>query len=184
MRPQAAAEGAEGEPRLSKRGQRREANRAEGKQRKRERKAEGRRAEITLALAAARSLTCGCPACPGYAALPLVAAPAGLLEALQPLVVRPPRYDEKYLPQEASLIAKVWALARGPEGALVLEVGGGNGNLALFLALLGFQVICLDRDDLREELRAELRAPADVRPRLRRWTLDIGDLSTEQLRPV
>lgn len=133
-----------------------------------------------------------------YAELPQAFGPAEGIEILAAMIDRPPKYQEKYLAQELSLLAKVWALAKGalPEGAMegvdpdapmeqsppggrvaIVDIGAGNGCLALLAAILldGYAVL-IDHTLPPKELRVEDKVPEPYRSRVLRINGDVADL--------
>ncbi|CAE7319982.1 unnamed protein product, partial [Symbiodinium microadriaticum] len=136
---------------------------------------------------AAAVLRTDCP----YGALPEVFAPAEGLAILSAMIDRPPKYQEKYLGQEWSILTKVWALAGSPTGdegkdIAVVDIGAGNGSLALLAALLlGGHAVLVDHTLPPEPLRVEGRLPASYQQRVLRVTGDVGDLDAQEaLEPV
>lgn len=105
---------------------------------------------------------------------------------LESIVLRNPKYNAKFLPQEYSLLHKIWAvLGEDTAGAGVVDIGAGNANCAVFAAaLLGLTVICVERESPREELRAELLLPPEFQRRVIRVESDIEDFTTETLRDL
>ncbi|CAE8730741.1 unnamed protein product, partial [Polarella glacialis] len=138
--------------------------------------------EVESALAAAEAaLQTPCP----YRSLPEVCGPCGGVEVLASMVDRPPKYQEKYLAQELSLLAKVWALAGGKddpsrhdEGRLaVIDIGAGNGCLALLAAvLLDAHAVMIDHTLPPEPLRVEDKVPEPWKSLVLRVTGDVADL--------
>lgn len=123
---------------------------------------------------------------------------------LRDMIDRPPKYQEKYLAQEASLLFKIWALAThqdhdsnndlGTDTAVapgggktgVIDIGAGNGCLALLAAILldGFAVL-IDHTLPPEELRVELKVPECYRNRILRITGDVRDIDIDaELEPL
>ncbi|CAK9116620.1 unnamed protein product [Durusdinium trenchii] len=101
-------------------------------------------------------------------------------------VVRPEKYNAKFLPQEYSLLHKIWTLL-GPDSssAGVLDIGAGNANCAvLAAALLGLTVICVERESPRIELRAEELLPPSLRAKVRRLEMDIAELDVATLKAL
>ena len=102
------------------------------------------------------------------------------------MIDRPPKYQEKYLGQEWSILTKVWALAGSPsqtEGKdlAVVDIGAGNGSLALLAALLlGGHAVLVDHTLPPEPLRVEGRLPAAFQHRVLRVTGDVGDLDAQE----
>ena len=147
--------------------------------------------------------------CSTYASLPLVHGPCtdhkedhskGLeegrngysathdgLRVLGSCLLRPPRYNAKFLPQEYSLLHKVWSLFRG-EGMSncgVLDIGAGNANCAVLIAaLLGLTVICVERESPRKELRAEEQLPEALKRKVIRIEKDIEDFDIATLQSL
>lgn len=127
-----------------------------------------------------------------YRELPESFGPGEGVPVLGNMIDRPPKYQEKYLAQELSLLAKVWALAGGDdasgaglagaapptEGALaVVDIGAGNGCLALLTALvLGGYAVLIDHTLPPEELRVEAKVPEPYRSRVLRVTGDVKDV--------
>mmetsp|Transcript_66861 Transcript_66861/g.160055 ORF Transcript_66861/g.160055 Transcript_66861/m.160055 type:complete len:469 (+) Transcript_66861:27-1433(+) len=121
----------------------------------------------------------------GYADLPQAFGPNASVgtEVLGTAVRRPDKYSAKFLPQEYSLIHKVWTLLDGCfEDAGVIDVGAGNACCAVLLAsLFGVTVICVERESPRVELRAEMQMPVEHRQRVIRLESDVEDFGNEQL---
>ena len=87
--------------------------------------------------------------------------------------------------------SKVWALAGSPDGQegkdiAVVDIGAGNGSLAMLAALLlGGHAVLVDHTLPPEPLRVEGRLPAEYRHRILRVTGDVGDLDAQEaLEPV
>mmetsp|Transcript_76577 Transcript_76577/g.175565 ORF Transcript_76577/g.175565 Transcript_76577/m.175565 type:complete len:334 (-) Transcript_76577:288-1289(-) len=108
--------------------------------------------------------TCGC-------------GPGSLRQILQ----RPQLYDDKYHAQEWSLLHKIYVLLGGDmTSAGVIDIGAGNGSLALLVsALFGIPTTMVDRRCPRKELRAELFVPESLGQLLQRVTCDCADLDTD-----
>ncbi|CAK9106935.1 unnamed protein product [Durusdinium trenchii] len=127
--------------------------------------------------------------CP-YRRLPQIFAPQEGLEILSSMIDRPPKYQEKYLAQEWSILAKVWALAPnlGPRsgGLAVVDIGAGNGSLALLAGLLlGGHAVLIDHTLPPEPMRVEARLPEQYRDRILRVTGDVGDLdASREIEPI
>lgn len=127
-----------------------------------------------------------------YAQIPLAYGPLyeDGIAALESTVIRPPKYNAKFLPQEYSLLHKVWTLLESGAGgagggAGIVDIGAGNANCAVFAAaLLGITVICVERESPREELRAELLMPAELQKLVVRVESDIEDFTSAALRKV
>eukprot|EP00913_Durusdinium_trenchii_P000295 g269.t1 len=143
--------------------------------------------EVEEALtAAAAALQVECP----YRRLPQIFAPQEGLEILSSMIDRPPKYQEKYLAQEWSILAKVWALAPnlGPRsgGLAVVDIGAGNGSLALLAGLLlGGHAVLIDHTLPPEPMRVEARLPEQYRDRILRVTGDVGDLdASREIEPI
>lgn len=123
-----------------------------------------------------------------YRELPVAHGPSPSqgLAALGAALVRPHKYSEKFLPQEYSLLHKVWCLLEGDDReAGILDIGAGNANCAtLAAALLGLTVICVERESPREELRAEMQLPPRLRHRVVRVESDIADFGPDALRSL
>jgi len=124
----------------------------------------------------------------GYRSLPLAFGPQldEGMAAVGSVLVRPEKYGAKFLPQEYSLLHKLWAVLGGDcAGAGVLDIGAGNANCAVLAAmLLGLTVICVERESPREELRAEMQLPPHLRSRIIRLEADIEDFGRAQLQEV
>ncbi|CAE7805706.1 unnamed protein product [Symbiodinium necroappetens] len=120
-----------------------------------------------------------------YQELPLVhgPCPAEGLRLLGSCLLRPQRYNAKFLPQEYSLLHKVWSLVGGDTKRCgVLDIGAGNANCAvLAAALLGLTVICVERESPRKELRAEEQLPTALKGKVIRIEADIADFDTAAL---
>jgi hypothetical protein len=72
-----------------------------------------------------------------YHSLPLAYGPSPTegMALLDSILVRPPKYTAKFLPQEYSLLHKLWCLLRGDcARAGVVDVGAGNANCAVLAA--------------------------------------------------
>lgn len=102
---------------------------------------------------------------------------------LRTAMLRPQKYEAKYLPQEYSLLYKVWTMCGADADHVgVIDVGAGNANLAVLAsALLGFTVFCVERDSPRVELRAESRLTEKLRKKVVRIERDIVDFGPEDL---
>mmetsp|Transcript_18339 Transcript_18339/g.42828 ORF Transcript_18339/g.42828 Transcript_18339/m.42828 type:complete len:479 (+) Transcript_18339:94-1530(+) len=98
-------------------------------------------------------------------------------------VRRPDRYNEKFLPQEYSLIHKVWTLFEGDcKDAGVVDVGAGNACCAVLLAVLfGLTVFCVERESPRSELRAETYLPEAYQRLVIRIESDVEDFGIREL---
>lgn len=134
-------------------------------------------------LQAASTLEVSCP----YQKLPQVFAPSKGLEILSGMIDRPPKYQEKYLEQEWSILAKVWALAQGSgKGLAVVDIGAGNGSLALLAALLlESHALLIDHTLPPEPMQVEGRLPLEYRDRILRVTGDVGDLdASREIEPL
>ncbi|CAJ1389195.1 unnamed protein product [Effrenium voratum] len=126
-----------------------------------------------------------------YRGMPQVFAPPEGLDILLTMIDRPPKYQEKYLSQEWSLISKVWALAGEPNldnrrGLAVVDIGAGNGSLALLAALLlDGHAVLIDHTLPPEPLRVEERLPEIYKRRVLRITGDVGELdASRQIEPL
>jgi len=99
------------------------------------------RAEAALSVVASLLRGDGVP----YRALPRAFHSQGL-DVLATMVHRSSKYQDKFLPQELSLLGKVWAIAGGDGADLaVVDIGAGNGCLALIASLaLDAQAILVD----------------------------------------
>lgn len=100
--------------------------------------------------------------------------------------MRQPKYNAKFMPQEYSLLHKVWELlGRDCSQAGVLDIGAGNANCAVLAAsLLNLTVICVERESPRPELRAEAKLPAALRRRVIRLEMDVADFDASALQEV
>ena len=122
-----------------------------------------------------------------YRTLPAVFAPPLGLDILSTMIDRPPKYQEKYLEQEWSILAKVWALAPNVgKGLAVVDIGAGNGSLALLAALLlGGHAMLIDHTLPPEPMQVEGRLPEEYRARVLRVTGDVGDLdASREIEPL
>ncbi|CAL1148672.1 unnamed protein product [Cladocopium goreaui] len=122
-----------------------------------------------------------------YRKLPQIFAPREGLEVLSSMIDRPPKYQEKYLEQEWSILCKVWALAPScGKGLAVVDIGAGNGSLALLAALLlGGHAVLIDHTLPPEPMRVEGRLPEEYRQRVLRVTGDVGDLdASREIEPL
>ncbi|CAE8629944.1 unnamed protein product [Polarella glacialis] len=123
-----------------------------------------------------------------YRELPLAhgPSPAEGLAILGSSLLRPEKYGAKFLPQEYSLLHKIWVLLKGDvTGAGVLDIGAGNANCAVLAAsILGLTVVCVERESPRVELRAEEQLPPGLRRRVIRVESDIEDFDTRALAEV
>jgi len=145
--------------------------------------------ESTLAVAE-QALTCES----SYRSLPEAFGPQEGLEVLASMMDRAPKYQEKFLPQELSLLTKLWALAvpaeteENPPGneTAVVDIGAGNGVLAFLAALtLGGFAILIDRALPPEVLRIEEKLPDNYRKRILRITADVASIDfVHDLEPV
>ncbi|CAJ1364061.1 unnamed protein product [Effrenium voratum] len=120
-----------------------------------------------------------------YRTLPLAhgPCPAEGLALLGGALLRPEKYNAKFLPQEYSLLHKLWSVFRGNlSNAGVLDIGAGNANCAvLAAAVLGLMVICVERESPRVELRAEELLPESLKQRVIRVESDIADFDLSAL---
>jgi len=122
-----------------------------------------------------------------YAELPTAWGPVEAIEILGSMVERPPKYQEKYLGQELSLLSKVHALVSGASenkasGALaIVDIGAGNGCLALLAALiLDGVAVLIDHTKPPLELCVEEKVPERYRNRILRITGDVADLDVDR----
>jgi len=108
------------------------------------------------------------------------------LATLGSAILRPPKYTAKFLPQEYSLLHKLWVLLSGDTShAGVVDIGAGNANCAVLAAsLFGVTVICVERESPRVELRAEAQLPARLQQRVIRLESDIEDFDAAALQKV
>jgi len=117
-----------------------------------------------------------------YRSLTMTCSLPESVEVLGSMVVRSPKYQEKHLIQEMSLLAKVWAFARAADegcadGLAVVDVGAYAGHLALMAAiLLGAHVVLVDRRLPPKEFRVEENVPEPYRGRIVRIIADIAEL--------
>eukprot|EP00445_Apocalathium_hangoei_P033819 CAMPEP_0203953094 /NCGR_PEP_ID=MMETSP0359-20131031/86548_1 /ASSEMBLY_ACC=CAM_ASM_000338 /TAXON_ID=268821 /ORGANISM="Scrippsiella Hangoei, Strain SHTV-5" /LENGTH=480 /DNA_ID=CAMNT_0050886285 /DNA_START=33 /DNA_END=1475 /DNA_ORIENTATION=- len=129
-----------------------------------------------------------------YRDLPQAFGPAEGCDVVAEMIERPPKYQEKYVAQEVSLLAKVWALAGGPASCkanampdlAVIDIGAGNGCLALLAAvLLGAHAVLIDHTLPPQELRVEEKVPESYRSRILRINGDVADLDgTRDIEPL
>merc|ERR1719454_1851779 len=109
------------------------------------------------------------------------------LHVLGSMIDRPKKYQEKMLGQELSILAKLWAIAgsaqaediQGPlaHDLAVVDIGAGNGCLALLAALvLGGFAVLVDHTLPPPELRVEDKVPEQYRARIVRITADVATL--------
>jgi hypothetical protein len=133
-----------------------------------------------------------------YRSLPEAFGPQHGLEVLGSLIDRPPKYQEKMLGQELSLIAKLWAIAvSSTSGATegkpaltsdiaIIDIGAGNGCLAFLAALiLGGHAVLIDHTLPPATLRVEEKLPEQYAGRIIRITADIASLDASiNLEPV
>jgi len=88
---------------------------------------------------------------------------------------RPPKYAEKYIGQEASLIQKLYQMGVGP-GDCVIDLGCCNGQLPLLTTyIFGSSAIGVDMETPREELCAENYVPDGIEQRFHRIEKNIQD---------
>lgn len=121
-----------------------------------------------------------------YRSLPNVFGPSEAISALSNIIDRNKKFDEKNLPQEMSLVTKLWALAKGAghfdsgsakRRLAVVDIGAGNGCLALLAAIvLDAYAVLIDHTLPHEELRVECKVPEPYRSRILRINGDVGDL--------
>eukprot|EP01062_Namystynia_karyoxenos_P059703 TRINITY_DN5111_c2_g1_i5.p1 TRINITY_DN5111_c2_g1~~TRINITY_DN5111_c2_g1_i5.p1 ORF type:complete len:473 (+),score=150.09 TRINITY_DN5111_c2_g1_i5:57-1421(+) len=95
------------------------------------------------------------------------------------------KYQAKMAPQEYSLLHKLWRVCGGDlAGVAVIDIGGGNGCLAVLCALLlGVVSLIIDRDPPPDALRAELSIPegAAARGRVLRMDADVAEVCPSAL---
>jgi len=122
-----------------------------------------------------------------YAGLPTALGPVEAIEILGAMVERAPKYQEKYLGQEVSLLYKVHALVSGAgasrtNGTLaIVDIGAGNGCLAFLAALiLDAVAVLIDHTLPPQELRVEEKVPERYRSRVFRITGDVADLDVDR----
>lgn len=108
------------------------------------------------------------------------------IPTMQDALVRFPKYNAKFLPQEYSLLHKAWELFGGASDAGgIIDIGAGNANCAVLAAsLLGLTVICVERESPPAEFRCEAHMPASLCGRVVRVESDIADLGFAALRDV
>jgi hypothetical protein len=139
----------------------------------------GRREKLAKRLLRTFNVQCG------YQSLPLAFGPSPTqgLAVLGSAIVRPPKYTAKFLPQEYSLLHKLWSLLDGNcRGAGVIDIGAGNANCAVLAALLlGLTVVCVERESPRIELRAEAQLPVHLQGRIIRLESDVEDFDDAAL---
>ena len=128
-------------------------------------------------LEAERRLQVACP----YRQLP-EAIPEDAAFELQEMIVRPPKYHAKYLLQEWSILGKLFGLAEKGRDLCVVDIGAGNGSLALLAALLlDSHALLIDHTLPPEPMRVENRLPLELKQRLLRLTGDVGLLKQEEM---
>lgn len=87
-------------------------------------------------------------------------------EIVHSFMDRPAKYHEKYASQEVSLLFQIFRLNMDRKADLVIDVGAGNANLSLFIQLVfDVDVICVEMDSPRLELRAEEYLPEKLKAR-------------------
>lgn len=75
---------------------------------------------------------------------------------------RAAKYNEKYAPQELSLLYQLYRLG-GPKCDLVIDIGAGNANLSCLIALaFDVPVVCVEMESPRPELRGEAWLPPQL----------------------
>jgi len=105
---------------------------------------------------------------------------------------RPKLYEAKMLPQELSLVHKMFLLlgrqpsidADKPLGSrtAVLDLGAGNGCLSLFaMLILNAGAVMIDRAAPDNRLQTELMIPATLSRRMVRFVSDVGDVDVGKL---
>jgi len=96
-------------------------------------------------------------------------------EQVENILDRPPKYQEKYIQQEASLLQKLYQIGVG-SGDCIIDLGCGNGTLALVSSyIFGSSAIGVDMETPREELCAESYIPEGVSNRFRRIERNLRD---------
>lgn len=110
-------------------------------------------------------------------------SPSTALPALEALILRPPRFQEKHLPQEYSLLHKLWMVFGGnTENSAVIDIGAGNGCLALLTSVvLGSYAVCIDCASPPPEMRAEKALPASMKDQVVRIEANIGDVDLQEI---
>jgi len=113
---------------------------------------------------------------------------AAACDLLGACVQRPPLYEQKMLPQELSLIHKLFTIVGGRHASsgggevAIVDLGAGNGNLGLLCSLvLDCPVVLIDRVQPHAELQAENYAPPAAASRMLRFVSDVGMVDTEAL---
>jgi len=123
-----------------------------------------------------------------YRSLPMAHGPAPSqgVQLLRDALIRPAKYNEKFLPQEYSLLHKAWVLlGRDCSNAGILDIGAGNACCAVLAAtLLGLTVICVERESPRIELRAEAQLPPKLQNRVIRLESDVADFGLSALKQI
>lgn len=122
-----------------------------------------------------------------YRSLPDAFGPTEATSLLSSTIHRHEKFNDKNLPQEMSLVTKLWALARGAAksnpaqssgGLAVIDFGAGGGDLAFLAALvLDAHAVLIDRHLPVEHVRVENRVPEPYRSKVLRVSGDIRDLS-------
>lgn len=117
-----------------------------------------------------------------YRQLPQAVPDSAALELLEEMIVRPPKYHAKYLAQEWSLLAKLFGLAEKGRDLAVVDIGAGNGSLALLAALLlDSHALLIDHTLPPEPMRVEGRLPKELQQRILRVTGDVGLLDQQEM---
>ncbi len=110
--------------------------------------------------------------------------PESGFEQLNSVLTRATKYQEKFIPQEVSLLHKVWWICKGDfSDVAVLDIGGGNACMCLFASMiLDCYSVCIDYVCPPEELCGELYLSEEDRERLfKRITCDVRDVDFESL---
>jgi len=97
--------------------------------------------------------------------------------------LRSPKYQEKFLSQELSLLHKVWSLSDCSQGhdLVVVDVGAGNGCLGLLAALvLNAKIVLIDLAPPPVEFRVEEKLPTPYRDRMHRIAGDVADEKVQE----
>lgn len=113
-----------------------------------------------------------------------VHGPASGFDRLASLLCRADKYQEKFLPQEVSLLHKIWWLCRGDfSDVAVLDIGGGNACMCLFASMI-FDCfsVCIDYECPPKQLCSELYLDEKLRDEMfARITCDVRSIDFDHL---